>query len=248
PFGPTVPSLYALIAQRYMHEFGLTGEDLARLWVLQRKNALLHENGYMKKALSIEEALGARMIASPLRLFDCAPVCDGAGALLITSLERARELAQPVIAVLGAGESHDFHHVSFAPSWTRFGGGRAARKALAQAGIDLSDIDVAQIYDCFSITLLITLADIGFFPHGEAGSYLRSGAMALGGSCPVNTHGGLLSHGHPGRSGGLFHIIEAVRQLRGNAGRRQVSDAELALVHGTGGVLAQHTAMVLGRI
>ncbi len=247
PFGPTVPSLYALIAQRYMHEYGVKPEHLAMLNAIQRGHALLHENAYMKKPLSVEDALAARMIATPLRLFDCAPVCDGAGAVVVTSAERARDLARPVVRLRGIGECNGFHHVSAAPSLTTFGGARASRNALTQAGVTLDDIDVAELYDCFSITLLITMADMGFFAHGEAGGYMESGAMNLGGRCPVNTHGGLLSHGHPGRAGGLFHMIEAVTQLRGDAGRRQVADAELALVHGIGGILSNHTSIVLGR-
>lgn len=247
PHGPTVPSLYALVAQRYMHEYGLTPEHLAMVCASQRAHALRHPGAFMKKPLSRDDAMAARMIATPLRLFDCAPVCDGAGAVLVTSREQARDLGHPVVEVRGVGEGNGFHHLGSAPSLTSFGAAGSSERALRQAGVEIGDIDVAQIYDCFSVTLLVTLADMGFCAHGEAGDYVAEGKTGPGARCPVNTHGGLLSHGHPGRAGGLFHLIEAVAQLRGQAGERQVRDAELALVHGIGGVLSNHTSLVLGK-
>jgi acetyl-CoA acetyltransferase len=150
------------------------------------------------------------------------------------------------VALLGCGESHLNEYVSQAPDLTSCGAKFSGRQAFAMAGAGVDEIGLAMLYDCFTITVLIELEDLGFCKPGEAGGFVESGGIALGGALPVNTHGGLLSHGHPGRPGGIFHIIEAVRQLRGECGERQVESLARALVHGNGGILSTHATLILG--
>jgi acetyl-CoA acetyltransferase len=160
--------------------------------------------------------------------------------------QAAREGAE--IAILSAGQGHTHEHISAAPSLTHFGCEASARQAFARAGVAPSDIDVAEIYDSFTITLAVELESMGFFGKGEAGRAAAAGELSLTGRLPCNTHGGLLSYGHSGAAGGMFHVVEAVHQLRGNAGPRQVDNAELAFVHGDGGILSAHCSLVLGRV
>lgn len=246
PFGPMIPAMYALAANRYMHEFGATPEQLARVAVEHRTHAARHPNAQERTPISVEDVLASKMIASPLRMLDCSLVSDGGGALVVSRTDRARDMRKAPIAVLGAGEGHFNEHIHQAPSLTTSGAAQAGALAYAKAGLGPGDVDVAMLYDCFTITVLIELEDLGFCDRGEAGAFVEGGAIGLGGALPVNTHGGLLSHGHPGRPGGVFHIIEAVRQLRDECGMRQVKDAEVALVHGNGGILSTHCTLLLG--
>ena len=247
PYGPTIPALYALVASRYMHEHGATPEQLAHIAVTMRRHAGLHPGAHMRAPIGVEDVLASRVIARPLRLLDCCLVSDGACAVLVSAADAARDTPRPGVALIGAGQGHTHEHLSQAPSLTDFGCHDAAARALGEAGIRPADVDVAEIYDSFTITLLVELESMGFFERGAAGPAIAAGALALGGPLPTNTHGGLLSFGHSGAAGGLAHVVEAVRQLRGECGPRQVDGAELAFVHGDGGILSAHCSLVLAR-
>jgi acetyl-CoA acetyltransferase len=248
PYGLSVPAAYALVAQRYMHEYGVTSEHLAAIAVSHRQHAALHPNAHFRKPITIEEVLQSRMIASPLHLLDCCPVSDGGAAVIVSAGDRAADLKKTPVAILGTGQGHTHEHITEAPSLTSFGCKESSRQAFDEAGVRPRDIDVAEIYDSFTITLLVELESMGFFERGEAGPAAAEGELTFGGRFPCNTHGGLLSYGHSGAAGGAFHAVEAVRQLRGEAEERQVKNADLALVHGDGGVLSAHGSIVLGRI
>ena len=247
PYGLSVPAAYALVARRYMHEYGVTEEHLAAVAVTQRRYAAAHPKAHFTAPLSMEQALVARYVASPLRLFDCCPVSDGAAAVIVSSAAAMRDGRAPAVRLLGAGQGHTHEHLVAAPSLTDFGCHQAAETAFARAGIHPREIDVAEIYDSFTITLLVELESMGFFERGEAGPAALAGELGPSGRLPCNTHGGLLSYGHSGAAGGMFHIVEAVQQLRGQAGARQVDGARLAFVHGDGGILSAHCSLVLGR-
>ncbi len=248
PFGFSVPAAYALVAQRYMHEYGATPEHLAAIAVAARTHAARHPKAQMRTPITIDEVLQSKPIATPLRLLDCCLVSDGAAAVVVRSGDAARDLPGRPVAILGSGQMNTHEHIFAAPSLTDFGCQASARQAFDRAGVQPSDIDVAEIYDSFTITLLVELESIGFFERGEAGPAALAGALDLGGRLPCNTHGGLLSYAHSGAAGGLFHVIETVRQLRGEADARQVDGAELAFVHGDGGILSAHCSLVLGRL
>lgn len=247
PYGISIPASYALVARRYMHEYGVLPEDLAAVAVSARQHAARHPASHMRDPISIADVLSSRIIASPLHLLDCCLISDGAAAVVVSSGERASDGAKPPVTILGTGQGHTHEHIVAAPSLTSFGCQISSQRAFEQAGIVPADIDVAEIYDSFTITLLVELESIGFFGKGEAGAAIRGGALDLGGVLPCNTHGGLLSHGHSGAAGGMFHVVEAVNQLRRQAAARQVDGAELAFVHGDGGILSAHCSLVLGR-
>jgi acetyl-CoA acetyltransferase len=247
PYGPTIPALYALVASRYMHAYGVTGEQLAHLAVTMRRHAALHPGAHMRAPITVADVLASRVIASPLRLLDCCLVSDGGAAVIVSAPEAAVDTAHAEVALLGSGQGHTHEHLSQAPSLTEFGCREASARAMGEAGVRPADMDVAEIYDSFTITLLVELESMGFFERGEAGAAAAGGALALGGRLPTNTHGGLLSFGHSGAAGGLTHVVEAVRQLRGGAGPRQVPGPRLAFVHGDGGVLSAHCSLVLAR-
>lgn len=246
PFGMSVPAAYALVAQRYMYEYGLTAEQLAAVAVTARRHAARHPNSQMTKPITIEDVVRSKSIATPLHLLDCCPISDGGGAVIVSSMDAARDLRQRPVQVLGTGQGHTHEHIMCAPSLTEYGCAVSSQRAFAAADVTAADIDIAEIYDSFTITLVAELESIGFFQKGEAGPAALRGELDLGGRLPCNTHGGLLSHGHPGAAGGLYHVIEAVAQLRGMATGRQVEDAELAFVHGDGGILSAHCSLVLG--
>ena len=248
PYGISIPAAYALVAQRYLHETGATLAQLAAIAVEHRRHAALHPQAHKRSPLTLDEVMASRVISSPLRLLDCCLISDGAAAVIVSAPEAADELAKPGVALLGAGQGHTHEHLVCAPSLTEFGCKQSAMRAFAQAGVGVGDIDVAEIYDSFTITLLVELESMGFFPRGHAGPAAAAGALGLDGSLPCNTHGGLLSFGHSGAAGGMFHVVEAVRQLRGECNARQVRDAELGFVHGDGGVLSAHCSLVLGKV
>lgn len=248
PYGMSIPAAYGMVAQRYMYEFGLTAEQMAAVAVVERKHAGRHPQAQMRDPLTLDDVLNSRMIAAPLRLLDCCLVSDGAAAVVISAGETRADLPKPAVGILGAGQGHTHEHIVAAPSLTDFGCKQAASLALRRAGLGVSDIDVAEIYDSFTITLIVELESMGFFPRGEAGPAIAQGALELDGILPCNTHGGLLSYGHSGAAGGMFHVVEAVRQLRAEAGIRQVKNAQTAFVHGDGGVLSAHCSLVLGRL
>ncbi len=247
PFGPTVPSLFGMVARYYQRQFGATEKDFAAVAIHDRDSARAHPNAHMRAPLDMAGYLAGAMVADPLRLFDCSPVSDGGGAAVVTALDRARDLKHPPAEVLGAGFSMNHLHLSAAASLATFGAGAALERALVRTQIARSDIDVALVYDCFTIALLINVEDLGFAAKGEAGLAFRKGAFALSGKMPINTHGGLLSHGYPGRAAGIGNLVEAVVQLRGQAGARQKPNARVALVHGMGGLFATHGVLLLGK-
>jgi acetyl-CoA acetyltransferase len=246
PYGPLVPSLYALIAQRHMHEFGTTSEQLAEVAVTMRYHASLNPNAHKRELITVDDVLRSNMITAPLHMLDCALVSDGAAAVIVTTADRARDLPQPAVYLRGQGYGLRHSHIGDTEDITTTGAVESGNAAFKLAGVERSDIDVAQIYDCFTITLIVELEDLGFCPKGEGGRFVEGGRIRVGGELPVTTHGGLLSGGHPGLPGGFFHVVEAVRQLRGDAGARQVENAQLALVHGNGGVASVHCTLILG--
>ncbi len=247
PHGPTVPAYYALIARAHMDRYGTTPEHMAAVAVNGRNYASLNPHAQMREPISIADVLNSRMIADPLHLLDCSLVSDGGAAVVLTSAERAKDFPQRPVYLLGFGEGHGHEHISQARSLTTSAAVESGRRAFRMAGMGPGDIDVAQIYDCFTPVVLIELEDLGFCNKGEAGAFVASGETALDGSLPMNTNGGLLSYCHPGNPGSMFGLTEAVAQLRGEAGERQVRHAETALVHGQGGIMSSHATLILGQ-
>lgn len=246
PYGPTVPALYALIARAHMEKYGTTSEQFAKIAVACRKHASLNPAAQMREPISVDDVLQSRMIADPLHLLDCSLISDGGSAIIVTSAERAKEYKQEPIYILGVGEGHHHEHISQAKNLTTSGAKDSGALAYQMAGLTSKDIDFAQLYDCFTPTVLIELEDLGFCEKGDGGAFVDSGAIELGGSLPINLHGGLLSHCHPGHPGSMFALTEAVWQLRNQAEMRQVSNAKTALVHGQGGIMSSHTTLILG--
>lgn len=249
PYGALDPiSLYAMAARRHMHEFGTTPEQLAEVAVAARAWALLNPKAFHHRSgpLTVEAVLASPMVSSPLHALDCCLVTDGGGAVVMTTLERARALRQPPIRVLGHGEATTNMSMSQIPDLTSTGAVDASRRAFGMAGVGHEDIDVVQLYDSFTITVLLTLEALGLCPRGESGPFVAGGRLGPGGDRPINTSGGGLSYCHPGMFG-IFLVIEAVRQLRGEAGARQLPRARTALCHGTGGILSTHATVILGR-
>lgn len=246
-FGPSVPALFGIVASAYIAEHGATEADFAAVALHDRAAAALHSNAPMRKPLDFAAYRASPLVADPLRLLDCAPVSDGGGAFAITTTDRARALRRPPVALLGAGFSTTHMHLSAAPSLTRFGAGTALDRALGEAGLARDAIDLALVYDCFTIAMLVNLEDLGLAPRGGAGAAFREGRFGPGGRLAVNTHGGLLSHGSPARAAGMGNVVEAVMQLRGAAGDRQVPGVRIAMAHGMGGLFATHGVLLLGR-
>jgi len=246
PYGPAAPApSYALAAARHMHQYGSTREQLAEVAVAARKWAQLNPEAQMRDPLTIEQALAARMVADPLTVRDCCLVTDGAGAFVMTRADRARALAKAPIHVLGNATAVWHRQISSLPDLTVTAATDSGRRAFEMAGITANDADVVELYDAFTINTILFLEDLGFWPKGEGGRFVADGAIAPGGSLPVNTNGGGLSCVHPGMYG-IFIMIEAVRQLRGECGERQVNDARIAVVNGNGGVLSSQSTAVLG--
>jgi len=246
PYRPFLPSTaYALAASRHMHQFGTTREQLAAVAVAARQWALLNPAAWEKKPLTIAEVLGARMVSYPFTVRDICLVTDGGGAIVLTAPERAKSLKKAPVYVLGCGGAITHANISSMPDLTVTGALKSGREAYAMAGLGPDDIDVVELYDAFTINPILFLEDLGFCPKGEGGRFVDSGHIAPGGGLPVNTNGGGLSYCHPGMYG-LFLLIEAVRQLRGDAGARQVPGAETAIAHGNGGVLSSQSTVILG--
>jgi acetyl-CoA acetyltransferase len=234
PHGANAPAqYYAQMARRHMELFGTTSRQFAEIAVTTRRHAILNGNAAMTKPMTIEDHQASRMISDPFRLFDCSLESDGAAAVVVSAAERARDMRAPPVVVLGIAEGHPDSPsaITQRPDMTRLGVAKAAPRAFAMAGVTPADIDVAEIYDCFTYIVLCQLEDLGFCAKGEGGAFVENGALGLGGKLPVNTHGGLLSQAHVA---GMNHVVELVRQLRGEAGAAQVPDAELGLVTGYG--------------
>ncbi len=250
PYGlPQPVGAYAMACSRHMHEYGTTKEQLAEIAVATRKWAMLNPKAMMQDPITIEDVLNSRPIAWPFTLLDCCLVTDAGGAYVMTSTERAKSLKQTPAIVMGVGESHDHSMISQMPSYTSFAAKNSGRTAMEMAGVKHADLDLAMIYDSFTYTVLLSLEELGFCGKGEGGTFVSNQRTAPGGEFPMNTNGGGLSYTHSGMYG-MFAIIEAVRQVRGDyadQGIRQVPDCELALVHGTGGVLSSAGTAILAR-
>ena len=195
----------------------------------------------------MDDVINSKPIAEPLNILDCCLISDAGGAYIVTSAERAKDLKSDPIYLYGIGEYHTHEHLMCAESLTEFGAVQSGRVAYGMAGLGPGDIDFAELYDCFTVVPMIEMEELGLCERGEAGALIEAGDTRIDGRCPINTHGGMLSHAHAGAAGGLFGIIEAVRQLRGKEGERQVSNHEVALVHNEGGILSSHCTMILGR-
>ena len=243
PFGPTVPAYYALLAARFLHEHHLSDADLAEFAVLMRTHATTHSGAHQRDAIDIDTVLKSKIISSPLKLLDCCPISDGAAAVVV-SLEPSNEKA---IRIRGAGQAHRQQHVSQIKNIHATGAKAAADLAFREAKIDRAQIEYLGIYDSFTITLMMLLEEIGFAGRGEAVVKVRNGDFSAAGRLPLNTHGGLLSYGHCGVAGGMAHLVEAVLQLSGNAGPRQIAEREWAYIHADGGVMSAHVGMILQR-
>jgi acetyl-CoA acetyltransferase len=244
PYGPLIPANLALVARRHMHEYGTTREQLAMVPVIQREHARLRPGAERTDPLDVERICSARPVATPLVGADCALVSDSAGAVIVGPVDDDLAAGKPRAAIRGSSQHSDYYYPFQSRDLTAFGFAHSAARAFDQAGLNPWDMDLAEIYDAFSIIVLIAVEDIGFCPKGEGGKFIAERRMALGRDMPVNTHGGLLSFS----GNGVFHITEAVTQLRHDAAGRQVTGARRALVTGIGGMLAVHCSLVLERV
>lgn len=246
PHGLRMPmGAYALAASRHMHDYGTTSEQLAEIAVQTREWATMNPRARLQEPITVADVLASPMEASPLHKLDCCLVTDGAGAVVLTSAERARDLRRPPAYVLGAGTGHTHSMISQMPTLTETGAVISGRDAYVVAGLGPADVDVVELYDSFTITVLLALEDLGFCPKGEGGAFVADGPLRPGGSLPANTNGGGLAYTHPGQYG-MFLLVEAARQVRGENGDRQVPGAEVALAHGSGGVLSAMATVILG--
>jgi acetyl-CoA acetyltransferase len=227
-----------------MHEFGTTSEQFAAVAVACRKHASLNPKATFRKPITIADHQACRYVVEPFRLFDCCPVTDGAGAVIVTSAERARDTAKPAVYILGLGQLNTHADVQYAESMTSVAMQGASQQAYRMAGLGPNDIDVAALYDCFTSVVIITLEEYGFCKKGEGGGFVEGGRIELGGELPVNTGGGLLSHAH---ASGFLHITEAALQMRGEAGERQVIGAETAIVSGQTGGTGINACLILSK-
>jgi acetyl-CoA acetyltransferase len=246
PFGNTLIGGYAFAATRHMHEYGTTSAQLAEIAVACRKHAGLNPNAQYRKPIEVADVLKSKMIADPLHMLDCCVVSDGGGAIIVTTEERAQDLRQPPVYVLGGATAQTHWQVASMPDFTVTGAYRSGLEAFAQAGVTPDDIDTVQLYDSFTITALLMLEDLGFCKKGEGGHFVEGGTLQLGGALPLNTDGGALSSCHPGMRG-IFLLAEAARQLRGQAGDAQVPTCELAVACGSGGTLSVISTTILGK-
>ena len=235
---------YALFAQRHMHLYGTTSEQLGAVAVTSRHHASLNDNAHKRHPITLADHQASPMVSSPLRRLDCSLISDGGGAFVVTSLDRARALGRSFAPVLGYGAAATHHISSQAPDLDELGGPAAAARAFERAALSSADADVVYVHDACTFSVVAGVEALGLCGPGEGGPYAASGALGLGSAHPVNLHGGMLSHGH---AGGVFHLLDAVRQLQGAAGRRQVEGAEVAVVHGNGGVFSAFSTMVLAR-
>jgi acetyl-CoA acetyltransferase len=246
PYGHTLISKYAMAARRHMYQYGTTIEQLAQVAVSARANAARNPDAFVRDPITIDDVLAGPMIADPFTKLQCCIRSDGGAAVVLVAEDRIADLAKPPIWILGTGEHSS--HISMS-QWADFTVGPAAvagKMAFERAGIRPDEIDVANIYDAFTYMLMITLEDLGFCAKGEGGSFVEGGRLELGGSLPTNPDGGGLSACHPGQRG-LFLLVEAVKQLRGECDERQVPDAKLACVSATGGWMCTNGTMILGR-
>jgi acetyl-CoA acetyltransferase len=244
PLGPTIPAYYGLVASRYMHECGVTQEDLAEFAVLMRDHAIAHPGAQFRDKITIADVMASKPVALPLKLLDCCPVSDG-GAAFVVGRERTGDIG---VRVRGCAQAHTHQYVTTIPPFDAMGAAMSLKRASAASGIAIGDVRYAGIYDSFTITLAMLLEELGLAGRGEAAARVRSGHFSRDGAMPLNTHGGLLSYGHCGVGGAMAHLVETQLQMTGRAGNRQVRDASIALLHGDGGVLSSHVSMFLERV
>jgi acetyl-CoA acetyltransferase len=246
PYGTSGPTTgYGFLATRHMHEYGTTSEQLAEVAVATRRWAALNPKALMREPITIADVLSSRLISWPFHLLDCCLVTDAGGAAVVTSAERARDLRRQPVYVLGTGECVTHQMVSQMPSFTSWTAAEVSgAQAFRMAGVRHADIHVAEFYDAFTIVPILALEALGFCKSGEGGPFVAGQRTAPGGAFPMNTNGGGLSYTHTGMYG-IFTIIEAVRQLRGEAGPRQVPGARTAICHGTGGVWSAAATMIV---
>jgi acetyl-CoA acetyltransferase len=246
-WGNTLVGSYALAAQRHQYQYGTTSAQLAEIAVTMRRHAAGNPMAQYRDPLTIDDVLSSRLVADPLHVLDCCVISDGGAACVVTTAERAADLPAAPVHILGAAHALTHHlNISAMPDITVTAAAQSGPRAFANAGISPSDVDVLQVYDSFTITVLLSLEDLGFCAKGEGGAFVEGGRLGVGGALPTNTDGGGLSSCHPGMRG-MFLIVEAVRQLRGAAGEMQVPGAEIALAHGTGGMLSTGATLVLGK-
>lgn len=238
---------YAMIANRYIHEYGATPQQLAKVAVHQRDNANQNPDAiFYGQPITVDDVLASPLIADPLHMLEIVMPAGGAAALVVVGPELAARLPQRPAWLLGAGEQVTHKTITYAPSLTDTAIQASARRAFDQAGVNPSQIGLASVYDCYTITVLLTLEDSGFTPKGTGGRFIEEHDMRWNGDFPVNTHGGQLSFGQPGIAGGMSHVTEAVRQIQGRAGARQIPDLELAFVNGNGGILSEQVSLIFG--
>jgi len=235
-FGVTFPGLYAMIAQRHMHEYGTTKEQLAQVAVKNHKNGALNPNAQYRREITLEQALKATMVAEPLGLLDCSPVTDGAASIVLCAAEKAKKYTDKPIKIIGSGQGSDTLALhSRRDICTLDATVHAAKMAYKQAKVTPKDIDFAEVHDCFTIAEICAIEDLGFVKKGEGGKAIENNITTLDGQIPVNTSGGLKAKGHPVGATGVAQIVEIVEQLRGEADKRQVKDARIGLAHNVGG-------------
>jgi acetyl-CoA acetyltransferase len=248
PYG-NIPPLagYGMITNRHMHEYGTTAEQLAKIAVDQRTSALQNPAAlFGDKALTIEDVLVSPMICEPLHLTEIVSPCTGGAAVVVSRADAVTQGSHNPVYLLGAGEAGSHTSITYAPSLTQSWVQHSARRAFDMAGVSHDQIDFVQAYDCFPITVLLTLEDMGFCAKGEGGSFVAEHDLAWSGDFPCNTNGGQLSFGQAGVAGGMCHIIEAVRQLMGRAESRQIENATIGLAHGNGGIMGEQATLILG--
>src|SRR3954466_2150013 len=247
PSGLTLVGAYAMAAQRHMHEYGTTPEQLASISVQTREHAARNPNAMYRDPLTVDDVVGSRLVADPLHKLDCCVISDGGCCIILTTEERARDMARKPVYVRGAAGGSTHHSITAMTDMTRTAAATSGPKAFAEAGITPTDVDMFAMYDSFTYTVLVVLEDLGFAPKGEGGAFVtdNGGNLRLGGALPTNTDGGGLSCTHPGMRG-LFLLCEATRQLRDEAGTSQVEGAEIAVAHGSGGWLSTQATVVLG--
>lgn len=247
PYGLPQPiGAFALMAARHMHQYGTTPAQLAEIAVAARRWAQLNPKAWVRTPLTVDDVLASPVLADPIKKLDMCLITDGGGAVVLVRKDRARDTPKPPVRVLGAGESHRAWNLSQNEDLTSTPGQTSGREAFAMAGITPDDVDILEPYDASTLTVLLALEDLGFCNKGEGGPFVEGGRLAPGGTLPAMTSGGGLSYCHPGALGILL-LIEAVRQLRGEAAERQVPDARIAVVHGIGGFLSTSSTVVLAR-
>jgi acetyl-CoA acetyltransferase len=239
---------YAMIANRHMYEYGTTAQQMAKVAVDQRRSAVKNPLAtFNDRELTIDEVLNSRMIVDPLHLYEIVSPCSGGSAVVVASPEIARRAKHSPAWLLGAGEYSNHASITYAPSLTDSPVKVAAEAAFKMAGVAQQDIDLVCPYDCYTITVIVTLEDAGFCKKGQGGHFVWDHDLSYAGDFPCNTHGGQLSFGQPGLGGGMSHVTEAVRQLMGRGGERQVKDARLAYVNGNGGIMSEQASLILER-